>query len=67
MPFFLKSKVVFTVELKFLILTFSNANQKKILSVCDFKDFLGSIPDIFACILEGYKVYSSFFWLKKSN
>ncbi len=30
MPFFLKSKAVFTLELKFLILNFSNANPKKI-------------------------------------
>jgi len=30
MPFFLKSKAVFTVELKFLILNFSNAKQNKI-------------------------------------
>jgi len=27
MPFFLKSKAVFTVELKFLILNFSDAKQ----------------------------------------
>jgi hypothetical protein len=29
MPFFLKSKAVFTVELKFLIPNFCNANQKE--------------------------------------
>jgi len=29
MPFFLKSKAVFTLELKFPILNFSNANPKK--------------------------------------
>jgi len=32
MPIFLKSKAVFTLELKFLVLNFSNANPKKILS-----------------------------------
>jgi hypothetical protein len=29
MPFFLKSKAVFKLELKFLILNFSKANPKK--------------------------------------